>query len=169
VDSLTYIFAGAVVLVATLATIGVWAPRRLWLKISAVGASAALLVVGYIALVDLLSRPKPMDMAWFEAAQDEATVVGAHLDEGKAIYLWLKLDGVEEPRAFQMAWSRELAMQLQEAQNQAGDDADGVRVRRPFDRKLAREDDEPVFYAVPQKALVPKSTKRGDGPIRFDG
>lgn len=168
-DSLTYIFAGAVVLAATLASIGIWAPRRLWLRLSAVGASVALMVVGYAALVDLLSRPKPVDMEWLESAQDEATVVSAQLHEGEAIYLWLKLDGVTEPRAYQMAWNRELAQQLQEAQDQAGDAEDGVKVRRPFSRNSLQDDDEPVFYATPQEAPQPKTTKRGNGPLRFDG
>lgn len=168
-DNLTYLFAGAVLLAATLAMIGIWAPRRFWLKLSAIGASVALMVVGYVALVDLLSRPKPVDMEWLESAQDEATVVSAQLEEGEAIYLWLKLEGVPEPRAYQMAWSRDLAKQLQDAQDEAGDSAEGVRVRRPFSRQNSMDDDEPVFYAAPQQRIPPKASDSGNGPIRFDG
>jgi hypothetical protein len=82
-------FAAAGALAALLGLIAIWAPRRVWIKITALTTTALFLLVGYVSLVDLLSRPKPVDMEWAHANAADAAVLGVHMEEDKAIYLWL--------------------------------------------------------------------------------
>ncbi len=43
------------------------------------------------------------------AALAEATVIAASVREEEAIFLWLQIDGVDEPRAYTLPWSRRAA------------------------------------------------------------
>jgi hypothetical protein len=153
-SDLPLLFAAAAVLAACLGSIAVWAPRRLSMKLGAVLIAALFMPLAYAGISDLLSRPKPVDLEWWLAQADEATVVGSVPEEGRRIFLWLALDGVDEPRAYTLPWSRELAQQLQDAQEQAAEQQTAVRMRLPFERSL--DDREPKFYALPQPALPEK-------------
>ncbi len=154
-DHLTYLFASVVLIAAALASIAVWAPRTLWLKLSALVLSGLLMATAYMSQVDLLGKPKPITMEWAMAAVPEATVLGATMRENEAIYLWLQFDQSSEPRAFVLPWNLETAKQLQGAMRQALTDGTKVRMRRPFEPSLDRH--EPMFYAEPQPALPPKA------------
>src|SRR5688500_14594885 len=102
-------FALAALAAAALATIAAWAPRRLLPKLAALAVFALFLPLGYAALVDLLSRPKPVSAAWWErrAAERDATVLAGRIQEDEAIYLWLELPGTPEPRAYRLPWDRD--------------------------------------------------------------
>lgn len=153
-SNLPLIFAAAAVLAACLGSIAVWAPRQVTTKLAAVVLAGLFLPVAYAGISDLLSRPKPVGLEWWLARADEATVLGSLHEEGRQIFLWLSLDGVEEPRAYALPWSRELAQQLQDAEQQAEEQKTGVRMRLPFEPSL--DDREPRFYAMPQPAMPEK-------------
>ena len=60
-----FVLAGAAgLLAAVLANIGFWAPRKLWIKLSALLTVAFFLPTAYAALTELLGRPKPVDLEW---------------------------------------------------------------------------------------------------------
>ena len=151
---LTALFAVAAVLAAALATISIWAPRRLPVKVGAVVLACAFLPAAYAAMVDLLSKPKPASFEWWLDKAGEATVLGSSMVEDEAIYLWLQLDGVGEPRAYALPWDQRTAEQLQAAAREAAEQQAAVRMRLPFEPTL--DDREPRFYALPQPALPPK-------------
>ena len=151
---LTQLFVIAALLAALLASISIWAPRRPAIKCAALLASIGFVPVSYASLVDLLSKPKPVTMEWWQSSAAEAEVLAARAVEGEAIYLWLQLPGVAEPRAYVMRWDRARAEQLQQALRDAGQQGGGVRMRLPFEPTL--DDLEPKFYAPPQPALPPK-------------
>jgi hypothetical protein len=155
------LYAGLAAVAVTLAHIGVWSPRKLWLKIVALGAICAFLPLGYASLAELLGRPKPVSLEWVHRHAATANLVGASLQEGKAIFVWLQLPEDAEPRAYRLPWSRQLAQQLQGAQAQAEKNGKGVEVRAPFEESLDRR--EPVFHARPQEALPEKQAPR-DAP-----
>jgi hypothetical protein len=161
---LTYLFAAAAVLTGALASITVWSPRRLSLKVYALGTSVLLLPTAYAGFLQLLSMPKPVDLEWWHAQAEEATVLGSSVREGAGIYLWLQLDGVPEPRAYVLPWSLQAAQQLQDALSQAEADGTGVRLTMPFESSL--DDREPMFYAMPQPAMPPKDNE-GGGPLVY--
>ncbi len=151
---LTYMFALVAILAGAVASIAVWAPRRLWIKAFALGATMLFIPAAYASMMQLLSMPKPATFEWWHGQAGEATVLGSSMQEEEGIYLWLQLPDVPEPRAYVLPWSRELAEQLQTAQREAEENRSGVQMRLPFEPSL--DDREQKFYALPQPALPPK-------------
>lgn len=162
---LTYLFAGVAVLAGLVTSISIWAPRRLWLKLTALGAAGLFLPIGYLSLAHLLSLPKPVALEWWLSHAASATVLGFTMQEDEAIYVWLQLEEVAEPRAYALPWSRDLAEQLQTAQRAADQNQSEVRMRLPFEPSL--DDREPKFYAIPQPPLPPKDVGRA-APQLYD-
>ena len=150
---LTYLFATLAVLAGVLTSISIWAPRRLVIKGTALVTTTLLLPLAYTSMVDLLSRPKPVDLEWWLHAE-EATVLGSQIQENEAIHLWLQLPDVAEPRAYVLPWNRDTAERLQQARRAAEQQGGDVRMRLPFE--ASQDDREPQFYAAPQPALPPK-------------
>ncbi len=161
-DSLFLHFTALIALAGVLATIAVRAPRRMARRAGAVAISALFIPVAYAGLADLLSRPKPIWLEWSRERVAEATVLGAQLQEGVGIYLWLNMPETDAPRAYVLPWDRKLAQQLQEARRQAERNRSGLRMRRPFE--TTRDDEEPTFYAAPQPALAVKQPPQ-DAPV----
>jgi hypothetical protein len=155
-DNLTYLFAVTVMLAGMLASISIWAPRKLWIRGASAIATAGLVVVAYLGFSDLLSRPKPIHFEWAMSSVDEAQVVASSAKEGEAIFIWLEVEGVSAPRAYQLPWSRELAVQLQEAAENNRDNGTGVRVRSPFDGEFIENEENPTFYSPPRHPAVAK-------------
>ena len=160
--SIGILFGTGVAILALLCTICVWAPRRLAVKLGTLALALGFIPVGYAALADLMSKPKPVALEWWHAKAAEATVVASTMHEGKGIYLWLQLPEIAEPRAYVLPWSREVADQLQKAMQEAEDSQSAVGMRLPFEPSL--DDREPRFYALPQPALPPKD--RNDPPAQ---
>lgn len=152
--SVTYPFAIATLLVAALAAICIWSRQRLWLKIGTIAIMAIFLPVSYLTVVDLLSRPKPLSMEWASRDLSEATVLGAHLKEGERIFLWLQVDGINEPRYYALPWDEQVAKQLYGAQQEADEKGTEVRMTQPF--ATSYDYAETLFYALPQPARPPK-------------
>jgi hypothetical protein len=151
---LTYLFATLAVLTGVMTSISIWAPRRLRLKLGALGAAALVLAAAYAGFLHLLSLPKPIGLEWWHARAERATVLASALREGEGIYLWLQLSDAPEPRAYLLPWSRDLAEQLQAARREAEQNQTQLQMRLPFEPSL--DDREPKFYAMPQPALPPK-------------
>lgn len=141
------LFAVLVGLAAILANIAVWSPRKLWIKWSALATTAVLLPAGYLALAEMLSRPKPIKIEWANEALADAAVLASQMEEGRAIYLWLGIEGIEEPRAYVMPWDEQVARQLHGSQREANQTGAQLRMRSPFESSL--EDREQRFYAAP--------------------
>ena len=112
---LPFLFALSAVMAAMLASIAVWAPRPLLVKLGALGCAGLFLPLGYLGLSDLMSRPKPVALEWWMGHADEATVLGSQMREGDGLYLWLQVAGVPEPRAYRLPWDQKMAEQLQKA------------------------------------------------------
>ena len=114
-----YFFIPTAIAAAILANIGIWSRRNGWLKVSAIAVTALFLPLAYGSISELLSRPKPVSMEWARRAKPEARLIGASLQEGEAIYIWLQTPESPEPRAYRLPWSKETANQLQQAQRAA--------------------------------------------------
>ena len=149
------LYAVFLVLAAALALISVWSRRRLALRAGAVGLLALTAAVAYTAFSDLLSRPKPMALEFIRDDLGEAEVLGAALREGRGIYVWLRLPGVDEPRYYVMPWQLETAEELQKAMREADRNRSGLLMRLPFEKSIERRA-MPRFYAVPAPKLPDK-------------
>lgn len=134
-DVIYYLFAATVFIAALLASIAIWAPRATWIKVVALAVTALFFPLAYAELTGLLSKPKPLDFAWFERNVEKAAVLSASLHEGKAIYLWLRLDGALEPRYYVLPWRQRFAENLEDAIDGALNTRGGVVLERPFSRR----------------------------------
>lgn len=153
-NELPTLFTVGAIIAAALATISIWAPRGLAMKLVAVATSVLFMPVAYAAHVSLLSKPKPIAMEWWMSQAEEATVLGTTMREEEGIFLWLQIQGIMEPRSYVLPWSRELALQLQKAMDEAEENQTGVQMRLPFEPSL--DNRKPKFYALPQPAPLPK-------------
>jgi len=152
------------VLTAILVNIAIWAPRRLWIKLAALATAVCFLPLAYAGFAELLGRPKPAELQWSDGDHEAATVLAAQLREGEAIYLWLGLEDLSEPRSFMLPWSEAMARQLHGAQSEAEEGGMELRVRLPLNAELT--EDEPLFYAQPQPSPPPK-VKPAENPLWF--
>jgi len=161
-DSLVIFFIVFVTLATLLANIGIWAPRRTWVRYTAVVVAALFIPAAYASVADLLSRPKPASIEWLHRNAAEATVLSARIVENKNIYLWLQLAGEAEPRAYVLPYDKKTAKQLHEAQKKAKRKGTKTRMKRPFARR--RDDTKEQFYAAPQPPR-PEKTAPNNAPI----
>ena len=152
---LLYPFVAFVIISAALASLAIWSRRMLLAKSAAIVLSVALIGTGYASTVELLGRPKPVDVEWSGHDLSEARVIAAEMHEDVAIYLWLGLDGEEAPRSYVLPWSDEAAQQLHGAMQQAEEEGGEVQMSQPFE--ATRDDQDPLFYAKPIPALPPKA------------
>ena len=152
-ETLSLFFLAMVGIAALLATIAVWAPRRPTTRFLAVAVLALFVPVVYVGVVDLLSRPKPLQHEWFKRHVDEATVLGVSFDEGRAIYLWLQLDSAVEPRFYVLPWQTELAQRLEDLIDEAIQGRALVRIRNLFTRKSFEDMGDINARIVPPASL----------------
>ena len=124
-DDIPYLYAGLALSMGALATIAVWSRRRMLWKTAAVTLTAATLALGYLGYIDLLSQPKPLGLEIRHLKRVD--VISAVLREGKAIYLWLNVEG--EPRFYELPWNSVLALELQAAMREARQAGTGVGMR----------------------------------------
>lgn len=138
-DAIYYLFAAALIVFACQAALAIWSPRVLWMRIAAVIATALFVPLAYVTLTVLLSRPKPVDFAWFERNADRASVLGVSLDEGKAIYLWLQVEGHAMPGFYVLPWRQSQAEALEDTLNVAAQKRASVVLKKPFAKKSLHE------------------------------
>jgi hypothetical protein len=162
-SDLLYLSGAAMIVASILSSISIWAPRRVIVRASAFGLAALFVPISYASFAALLSKPKPVSLEWVRAATKEANVLGSSIQEGTAIYIWLQVPGLDEPRAYVLPWSREVAQQLQEARRKAEEQGTGLGMRLPFEHSWDKQ--EPKFYPLPQPALPPKETP--DAPMHL--
>ena len=155
-ETMIYLFVAAVALAGLMCSVTIWAPRRLAVKVAALGLAAAVLPLGYASMAGLLSKPKPVRLEWLRTAATEASVLSASIREGRGIYLLLALPDAEEPRYYVLPWNEEMARQLQEARREAEDSGAQLAMREPFEGERSIAEGQPKFYAKPQPAPPPK-------------
>lgn len=167
-SDLPYLFLAMVAGIGALGVLIVWA-RRSWLvKAQGIAAVLVLLGVSYLALADLIGRPKPIALEWLADGR-EVDVLAAVPIEGVAIYVYILTEGFDEPLSIVIPWSQQAAQQLQDAQEKAegekGEGGEG-RVKMRFEYSL--DPQEPMFYPMPQQALPPKPAPEGK-TFKFQG
>lgn len=133
----------SVSLTGLLALVAILAPRGIRWKVVALGIAALFLPVSYLTANDLLSRPKPFQQELLQAQLDEAVVLSSLIRDEEDIFIWLQMEGYEEPRAYRLPWSEEMAVQLHKAQSEA--EEQGVETTLQLPEGDADEDSIPSF------------------------
>lgn len=148
---LLYLFGGSIALVAMLASIAIRSGYGLRHKVGALAIAGLFLPLFYLTLLGLLGRPKPTMLEWNLQRSADAVVLATQLREDKAIYLWLQVPDLQEPRSYALPWDRELAQQIQAAQREAESNGTPVRVTGPLSATPDDDQDAPLFYAPAQQ------------------
>ena len=138
-DVIFYIFAASIGTAALLASIAIWAPRKTPIRVLALVAMTLFLPIVYIQFVGLLSKPKPVEWAWLERDVDRAEILSVSFDEGKTIYVWLRLNGMIAPRFYSLPWRQQFAEDLEDAMEQASRTRSKVIVTNPFSKRSLEE------------------------------
>ncbi|MGE3289770.1 MAG: hypothetical protein AB7I59_02725 [Geminicoccaceae bacterium] len=148
------LYAAEVLLTAALAGLALRCAASALVRLLALALGAAVMVVSWLALTDLLSRPKPIALENRPVVLREAVVISGDIVENQAIHLWLRLPELEEPRAFTLPWDRRRAEELETALGRAG--REGGRVRLIWPGRDPTEL-EPMFHPEPPPPLPPKT------------
>jgi len=132
-------FVATIAVAATLATVAIWAPRRPVIRFAALAVTVLFIPIGYLQLTEMLARPKPIAFEWFRRHVEQAQLLGASLDEGRAIYLWLRIDQDVEPRYYVMPWRQETAEKLEDMIDNALRNNSTIILKKPFIRKFMED------------------------------
>lgn len=133
----------SVSLTGLLALVAILAPKGIRWKVVALGIAALFLPVSYLTANDLLSRPKPFQQELLQAQLDEAVVLSSLIRDGEDIFIWLQMEGYDEPRAYRLPWSEEVAVQLHKAQSEA--EQQGVETTLQLPEGDTEQDAVPFF------------------------
>lgn len=90
--------------------------------------------IGYVSMIELLSRPKPIGLVvWKYLNVESATVLFSQAREGEAIYILMMHEGTEIPRYYRYPWNKEFAESLQRGKK-AEEEGEivGLELKRPF-------------------------------------
>lgn len=148
------LFASEVLVAAALVGLILHGRESVRLKIAALGLGGTAMLLGWVALTDLLSRPKPLILERRPALVREAEVIAGRIVEDEAIHLWLLPSGGREPRAYTLPWDRRRAEELQAALVQSRHGGATIRFWLPTE---TTDDRQPVFHAEPPSTLPPKA------------
>jgi hypothetical protein len=132
-------FVVTLAIAALLATLAIWAPRRPVIRFAALAATILFIPIAYLQFTELLARPKPIAFEWFRRNVEQAQLLGVSLDEGRAIYLWLRVDKSVEPRFYVMPWRQETAEKLEDLIDNALRSRSTIILKKPFIRKFMED------------------------------
>jgi len=120
-----------------------------------------------VALVEQLSHPKELDLAWLKTLGPRGLLVyGSVSEPPKRVHIWIDIDG--QPRAFYIPWSQQTEDSLGQAQ-QENDKAGGGDLRlRAQNFEDSLDDQSPMFYPEPWPAPAPKEEVPATAPRKFD-
>ncbi len=131
-DVIFFLFVVTLLSLAGLASIAIWSPRAAWIRITAVALAIGAMGLAYTSLTSLLAKPKPRQLIWFERNVEQAEILGASFSEGRAIYLWLRLEGMIEPRYYMLPWNKQTAEDLEDELEAAAKKGHRLKVVKPF-------------------------------------
>lgn len=137
--ALLFLFAATVGVTALLAIIAIWAPRKPIVRFLALAATIMIIPLGYIQLTEMLSRPKPIEFEWLRNDIEQAQLLGVSLDEGRAIYMWLRIDKEIEPRYYVMPWKQQVAEKLEDLIDNALRRNATIILKKPFIRDFMED------------------------------
>ena len=124
---MTFFLAGAALFLITIFLAIRWTTKG-YARVLIVALALPVIALGYMTEASLLGLPKPITLEWFKSEAKKARILGYFLVEGKAIDLWLLVEGDAEPTYYALPWSIPDAQQLQDAAAKARRQRTGVEV-----------------------------------------
>ncbi len=141
--------------------------KRVALRVCALVLGVCFLPLGFGAMTELLSKPKPASLEWLQRTADEAKVHGSIVRENEAIYVWLQLPDDPKPRSYELPWSEAAAIEMHKAKNQADAQGTALMMKLPFANRK-KQQTEQQFYTAAQPKSPPKQVVEDDVTV-FSG
>ena len=137
-----------------LASISVWSKRPLLIRSIAVLLLGFIAAAGQASLKEWLGRPALLSEKDLSSNKfgESATVIAASIEQGEAIYLWLRLDYHPEPKYYKMAWQEKMGNELKEVLEQSQKNNTDVTLEFGYEKSLD-SDQEFLFYEAPRERL----------------
>jgi hypothetical protein len=151
---LTFVFLASSLIWFIIGCVGAW-----WLKLIMMAITATLSVLEWQEIDNAFGYPKQSTLAALNGK--EAVLYHMVIKEPEAIYLWMKVDGDDDLRAYQLPYTRSLAKQQQDD----GSDTDPVHIRFGAPKKIGSDgigamvDGAKEFYVLPPPLQPPKVAK----------
>lgn len=142
-------------LAGLLVVIAIWSRRKVGPRVAAVLVLFSLVAMGYFSLLNLLGRPQPIEYSALDNSYGKATVIAASIDEGHAIYLWLRHPGATQPRYYRMEWDHEAATALKRAIDLSYRDNSSIEIDLQYEPSIETRQ-MPQFYNLPPPSLPQK-------------
>lgn len=90
-----------------------------------IGLFGAMLILCSGMLLTSLGSPKPVSLQY---PRVHGTMLAYSLDEGHAIYVWVRPDADATPRSFRLAWSQNTAAKIEQAVQKGAQERRAVKV-----------------------------------------
>lgn len=147
-----WLLAGVAISLGAMAWLAVGVGSRMSYRVGAVCTLIVGLGVGFVAITELMGRPKPIEQAWLERDQPAARVLAMRLEKDRAIYLWLLLPGETAPRSYALPWMRRTAEKLDDAMTRAGERDHRLQIEGPMSKWSLYSDGElPLSIIAPPR------------------
>ena len=158
-DILNILYVTITALAVLLISITIWSRRPFKWRVSAFFIGVGLVIILYVAILELLSRPKPAHMELFYKDIPEVILLHASWEEDVALYILVEIPGLDEPRLYVLPWNREEAEKFQQAMEEGEDKDEEVRIGNRF-YNAAGEDRERLIYTTPAKPMAQKGREQ---------
>ena len=159
-DVIYYIFAATIGTAALLASIAIWAPRKTPIRVLARSRDGPV-HAHYLRSSSSGSWPSPSRSSG-PGSRETSTLAEvlsvSFRREGKAIYMWLRLDGMIEPRFYSLPWRQQVAEDLEDAMEQASRTRSNVIVKDPFSKRSLEERGGVSVEIIPPGAATASKT-----------
>ena len=153
------IWMAIVAMFSCAAWLAIWSRKDTWGRPAAIVLFLVGLPVIAAAGVQSLGLHRPYALAW-ELPDGDHVVLGAKMIQDRAIYIYLDA-GRDEPWPLVLPWSNEAANQIQKAQDDSGEEANGQFMAR-MDSSL---DTNPLqFHPMPQMKALPDKPRPQAAP-----
>jgi hypothetical protein len=111
---------------------------------------ASTLLICYFSTIELMGRPKPVQ---YEVTKYQIqTVIAWRMVFKERIFLWVAVDGVDEPIAYVLPWDDKMAESLEASFRKAGIADRVIANEAQINRLNDGRDENVVFYAEPQRS-----------------
>ncbi len=157
-NTLIWFYITITILIVAITSLTIWARKSSIVRTYALSMATIAVILSYISLLELLSRPKPKELELFNRNAKEVTLLHVSWLEEEAIYILIEIEELAEPRLYKFPWNAEMAQKFDEAIEQGRENGENVKISNPFTSDT--EAKKTLVYTSPAKPMEPKEAPK---------